>query len=166
MKLRPSAMDRAAFVQHFGALYEHSPWVAEQAWDAGIERQHDAPERLHERFRRVVMDAAREVQLDLLLQHPELGVARALEGLSREEQRGAGLDRCNAAEFDEFQDLNRRYRERFGFPFIVAVKGLDREAILAQFRQRIERSPDEEFDEALKQVCLIGRHRLDEAMNG
>ena len=167
MTLRPSNMGREQFVQSFGTLYEHSPWVAERVWDAGIDQRFDVPGFLHEQFVQAVMDSGPMAQLNLLRQHPELGMAKArLEGHSLEEQRGVGLDQCSESEFEAFQDLNRRYRERFGFPFIIAVKGLSRDAILKSFGERFDRPEQEEFDEALRQVCLIGKHRLAEAFHG
>ena len=158
MNTPPSNMSREAFISTFGSLYEHSPWVAERVFDAGPQ---DSPEQLHGAFRGAVLNSDRNAQLRLLRAHPELACSQAgLSGASRGEQAGAGLDACSQAEFDELRELNQRYQERFGFPFIVAVRGLDRHQILSLFRQRIEHDADLEFGQALEQVCQIGRHRL------
>lgn len=156
--------DRQSFVERFGAVFEHSPWIAGQAFTQICERD-IAPASLHDVFRKVVMHASTEQQLELLRAHPELACALAaptqLTSASREEQAGAGLDRCSIAELNEFSRLNKDYREKFGFPFIVAVKGLSRQQILAQFRNRLGNTADTEFRLALEQVCKIGGFRLE-----
>lgn len=158
---------REAFLARFGSLYENSPWIAERVLEAGC-GIHDGIERLERAFRRVVMEAGRERQLALLNAHPELACAKAdrasLTDDSRSEQSGAGLDRCSPDEFAEFGRLNRAYRARFGFPFIMAVRGFQRGEILAEFRRRIGNQPEDEFEEALRQVCRIGRLRLKEIL--
>lgn len=160
-------MDRERFVATFGDLYEHSPWVAARVFDAGLDERHDVPGFLHEAFRAAVLGAGRVAQMALLRAHPQLACAQGeLDGHSRDEQAGVGLDRCSPAEYEEFQRLNREYLARFSFPFIVAVKGLTRARILEQFRARVARSPEQEFAEALEQVCLIGKHRLAEKFRG
>ncbi len=155
-------MDRQSFIDRFGGVFEHSPWVAAEAWEHGA-RDGTAGD-LQATFNEVIESADRDRQLDLLRAHPQLACAIAsgeeLTGESLGEQRGAGLDRCSPAEFGEFERLNRAYTNKFGFPFIVAVKGLGRERILAIFRERLEHPPGEEFEEALRQVMRIGAARL------
>jgi len=106
--------------------------------------------------------------MSLLRAHPELAAARAegedLTAHSHSEQRGAGLDRCRPDEFTEFQRLNAAYRQKFGFPFIVAVKGLDRRQILDRFRSRLQNTPEAEFEEAVAQVIRIGYFRLEQLL--
>jgi delta1-piperideine-2-carboxylate reductase len=151
-------MNRTEFVSRYGNVYEHSPWVAERAWDGGIVPGADpAPV-----FRRIVERAGQEAQLALLRAHPDLAgrLGVALTAESAAEQAGAGLDRCTPEEFAEFTALNGRYVERFGFPFIIAVKGLDRAAILAAFRSRVDGAPQAEFRTALDQVHRIAGFRL------
>ena len=156
-----SQMSQAEFIAAFGSLYEHSRWVAEAVWADGVDADHDEAETLHQAFRWAVMDAEEPRQLKLLRAHPQLAVREAsLSAASQGEQAGAGLQDCSAQEVQEFQKLNADYLKRFGFPFIIAVKGLDRQAILAAFRRRIKASREEEFHAALEQVCLIGWHRL------
>lgn len=154
--------DRAAFVARYGGVYEHSPWVAEGVWDAG--RATDDPEALAEAMEAVVAAADRDKLTALLNAHPDLAgrlaVSGALTEASASEQAGAGLDRCSPEEFDAFQTLNAAYAEKFGHPFIIAVRGLDRQGILERFRERIGNDPEAEFREALEQVRRIARLRL------
>jgi len=156
------ALDRAAFNAALGGIFEHSPWVAQRAFDAGPFSNVDA---LHAAMLRVVHEAPRDEQLALLRAHPELAGKAAIRGEltadSTQEQSGAGLDRCSAEEFAQITALNARYNATFGFPFIVAVKGLDRAAILREFARRADNPVEIEFAEALRQVALITRYRLD-----
>jgi OHCU decarboxylase len=154
-------MDRDTFLMRFAALYEHSPWVAERAWAAGIDERHDDPVALHAAFRQVVLEAGAQRQLELLRAHPQLAARQAPDTAdSRAEQMGAGLDACSEAEWQAFRSMNDAYLERHGFPFIVAVKGLDRQEILLRLRRRLSRTTDVEFDTALEEVCRIGWYRL------
>lgn len=161
---RPSTLSRAAFVEVYGGIYEHSPWVAEAVHDGGL-GEADAPAALASRMAAAVDDASDAAKLTLLRAHPELAgklaVAGALTVQSTTEQAGAGLDQCTAEEFAEFTRLNAAYTARFGFPFIIAVAGLDRQTILDAFRERAANDPATEFDTALKQVHKIARLRLD-----
>lgn len=153
-------MDRNTFVARYGSIYERSPWVAERAWDGGV----DDDGGLAPVFRRVVDRATADEQLALLRAHPDLADRLGVGDLtasSSAEQSGAGLDRCTEAEFAEFQLLNEHYFQRFAFPFIIAVRGLDRKQILAAFRERVEGTPADEFVVALGQVHRIAGLRLD-----
>lgn len=159
---RPSRLDRATFVSRFGGVYEHSPWIAEMAWDAGAVP--DDTEALADTMASVVEAAGEQAQLALLRAHPDLAGRLAVRGgltaESNVEQADAGLDRCTPAEFPEFQRLNAAYKARFGFPFIIAVRGLGRAAILEAFRRRLGNDREAEFREALDQVHRIARLRL------
>ena len=161
-----SAMDRAAFIEYFGGVYEHSPWIATQVFDTGLSPLVDTPAGLSSAMMEVVEQAGRDPQLVLLRAHPDLAgrlaVSGELSAASSAEQAGAGLDQCTPEEFSEFTGLNTRYAGKFGFPFIVAVRGLDRAGILERFRQRVEHDPDTEFNEALNQVHRIARLRIDD----
>jgi 2-oxo-4-hydroxy-4-carboxy-5-ureidoimidazoline decarboxylase len=165
-KLRPSDMGGAAFVETFGGIYEHSPWVAEIVFGHGVSADMDSLTGLHDAMRSVVDDSDRDRKLELLRNHPDLAGRLALRGEltaeSTSEQAGAGLDRCSPEELAEFQSLNDRYKVKFGFPFIVAVRGMTRGDILEQFRARVENDADAEFDEALMQVHRIAFFRLTE----
>lgn len=160
--MRPSAMDRAAFVARFGGVFEHSPWVAEAVWESG--RVPDGVEALHAAMAAVVRAAGRDRQTALLNAHPDLAGRLAVRGAltadSRLEQAGAGLDRCSPDEHARFTELNDAYRARFGFPFILAVKGRSRAEILAIFERRLGNAPEEEFATALAEVERIARLRL------
>ncbi|MEC9432214.1 MAG: 2-oxo-4-hydroxy-4-carboxy-5-ureidoimidazoline decarboxylase [Pseudomonadota bacterium] len=165
----PAAMDRAGFVARFGGVYEHSDWVAEAAFDAGLGPETATPAGLSAALQAQVEAGGRDRQLALLRAHPDLAGKLALAGGltadSTAEQAGAGLDQCSAGELAEFQSLNDRYKARFGFPYILAVRGRHRTEILADFRARVGNAPDAEFAGALEQVRRIALLRL-EAMAG
>ena len=155
-----NAMAKNAFVERFGGIAEHSPWVAEAA--AG-ERPFADLQAMIAAFERAVRDASRERQLDLLRAHPDLaGKAREITEDSRREQKGAGLDTLSAEEFTRFTALNQAYRRKFGFPFILAVRGASKTEILDAFERRIANSAQSEFDTALAQVCTILRFRIED----
>lgn len=158
-----NSADRAAFVDGLGRVYEHSPWVAEQAW---LERPFRSVEALWAAMQRTVKKADREAQLELIRAHPELAGKLAIAGKltadSRTEQASAGLDRCTPEEFEQFQALNDAYRRKFGFPFIVAVRGLTRGEILARLRQRVANSAEGEFETCVQEIGRIARFRLDD----
>jgi 2-oxo-4-hydroxy-4-carboxy-5-ureidoimidazoline decarboxylase len=146
-------MNKDEFVQKYGSIYEHSPWVAEAAFGA-----EDIPAAM----RQAVDQAGHDKQLILIKAHPDLGEKLdTLTASSVSEQQGAGLNQCSPEEFAEFQKLNTAYKEKFGFPFIVAVKGLNRHDILERFRQRIDHDRETEFATALEQIHRIARFRLD-----
>ena len=156
---------RAEFVASLGDVFEHSPWIAEAAWS-------DAPfsgiDGLHAAMVEVVRRAGPDRQLALIRAHPDLaGKAAVAGGLtedSRNEQAGAGLDQCSEDEFARFRTLNEGYKEKFGFPFIVAVKGMGRAEILDSFAERLENDQDAEFDRALDEIARIARFRLGELL--
>lgn len=155
--------DRTTFLTRFGGIYEHSPWVAEAAWDQGLDGSD--PLALVDPMRFIVESAGQDRQITLLRAHPDLAGKLSLADLTEDsasEQSGAGLDRCSPEELAEFQRLNDAYKDRFRFPFILAVKGHDRGSILEQFRRRIANTPDSEFREALNQVHHIARFRLED----
>ena len=156
-------MPKAEFVACLGGIYEHSPWVAEQA--AG-ERPFSSREHLADRMRSAVETASVTAKLALIRAHPDLAgkLARAgaLSPESTREQAGLGLDRLSDAEFERFSDLNRRYRERFGFPFVVCVRLTDKPGILAAFERRLEHDIAAEMTEALRQIHHIARLRLED----
>ncbi len=160
----PSSLPKADFVGFYGGVYEHSPWIAEAAHDAGLQTAADTAAGLSATLRAVVEAADRARQLSLLRAHPDLAGKLALGGgltaESTSEQAGAGLDRCTPVEFERFQTLNRAYREKFDFPFILAVKGYQRGEILAIFERRLEHDLEQELREALDQVHRIAYLRL------
>lgn len=155
-------MDREAFVARYRGIYEHSPWVAKQCYD---EAQSMSPDQLAIAFRDCVDNATREEKLALIRAHPDLAgraaMAGALTAASRAEQSGAGLDQCTAREYEEFQSLNTRYKDKFGFPFVMAVRDSDRDDILAAFRARLDNTPEQEFATAISEIHEIARLRLE-----
>ncbi len=160
----PSSMGREAFVDTFGDIYEHSAWVAEQTWDSGIDTSLDDVEALQARMADQLMNADRERQLALINAHPDLAGKAAVRGeltaASTSEQAGAGINECNAEEFARFTELNEAYKDKFRFPFIMAVKGSNRHQILASFEERIHNSPEQEFERALAEINKIALFRL------
>jgi 2-oxo-4-hydroxy-4-carboxy-5-ureidoimidazoline decarboxylase len=155
-------MDRDAFVTTLGGIFEHSPWVAKRSFD---DRPFASIGALHAAMVAAMMRALASEQLTLLNAHPELVGKAAIRGEltanSAREQASAGLDGYSASELDRINELNERYGEKFGFPFIIAVKGRDRQGILAEFARRVEQDRATEFAEALRQVAAIARFRLE-----
>ncbi len=152
-----NSMDLATFVARLGAVYEHAPWVAEQAWTALPFADREALERA---MQDVVLEAGQERQLVLLRMHPPLGTRLKLGGHSLAEQTGAGLTEATAAERAELEMLNRGYEAKFGFPFILAVRNASVRLILDSCRTRIGSDARSEFDESLRQVFRIAAFRL------
>lgn len=155
--MQPSALTRDAFVARFGPVYEASPWVAEAVWPGVANNE---PEALAKAMREAVDSAPREQKLALIRAHPQLAVAGRMAEASVREQQGAGLDQCSPEELDAFRTLNAAYLARFGFPFIIAVKGLSRAEILAAFAARLENEPEAEFATAMAQIHRIAGFRL------
>jgi len=152
----------AAFATALGEVFEHSPWVAERASAA---RPFASIAALHDAMMGVVRAAPANLQLALIRAHPELAGKAAIRGEltadSTIEQSRAGLNQCSADELARLTALNTAYNARFGFPFILAVKGFDRAGILREFALRVERDRNAELEEALKQIARITRFRLD-----
>lgn len=158
--MRPSALTHAAFLATFGPVYEASPWVAEGVWPAVQRGELDDVTALAEAMRAVVDAAPRDQRLALIRAHPQLAVAGRMAEASVREQRGAGLDQCSSEELAAFHRLNAAYNERFGHPFIVAVKGLTRADILTAFATRLANDADTEFATAMAQIHRIAGFRL------
>ena len=162
--LTPSTLGRDAFVAAFADIYEHSPWVAEKAYGLGNLSELDEIEVLHQRMSDILLSADHAAQLALINAHPDLAGKAAIKGelteSSTNEQAGAGIHQCTAEEFERFTTLNDAYKDKFGFPFIMAVKGSNRHQILAAFETRIHNDAEAEFKEALAQINLIALFRL------
>lgn len=152
-----NSLDQTDFVGAVGWVFEHSPWVAERAWFA---RPFADVQALCEAMRATVERAEREEQFALLRAHPDLGTRARISAASTEEQTGAGLDQLTAEEFDSFRRLNESYRNRFGFPFLFAVRGKSKHDILTALERRLSVDPENEFQEALQQVYRIAEFRL------
>jgi len=160
--MRLSDLSHAEFLARFGPVYEASPWVAEGVWPTVEDGGLDDPAALAAAMRAQVDAAPRNMQLALIRAHPELASRTRMAEASVKEQSGAGLDQCSAREFEAFQRLNAAYSARFGFPFIVAVKGLTRSDILAAFEARLANDPETEFATAIAQIHRITGFRLAE----
>jgi 2-oxo-4-hydroxy-4-carboxy-5-ureidoimidazoline decarboxylase len=162
-------MDRHEFVLQFGGVFEHSPFIAERAYDLGLIDQPLTLAGVHGGLCHVFRHADEAERLGVLRAHPDLAGKLAIAGEltedSRKEQAGAGLDRLSADEHERFVTLNTRYTEKFGFPFIIAVKGLNKSDILAAFEARMSNGTDAEFSTACAQVEKIARLRLDAILN-
>ncbi|MBT8091948.1 MAG: 2-oxo-4-hydroxy-4-carboxy-5-ureidoimidazoline decarboxylase [Gammaproteobacteria bacterium] len=156
-------MDTHDFIARYAGIYEHSPWVAEQV--ATFAADIDDVERLAELLADSVDNADTERQLDLIRAHPDLAgkakLAGELTADSASEQASAGLDQCSAEELARFQALNEAYRDKIGFPFVMAVRGCNRGEILDAFERRLENSYRLEFETALQEIHKIARLRLD-----
>lgn len=158
----PSArpLDERGFVARYGSLFEHSPWVAREAW------RRRATQDLAAAFEAAVREAPRDRRVALVRAHPELAGREAQAGelteASAREQAGAGLNRLTAGELAEWRALNREYRERFGFPLVVCVREHTKDSILTWGRERLDHDPESELDVALGEVLKIARLRMEE----
>ena len=161
-----NTLSHTDFVAAFGDIAEHSPWVAERA---AAERPFADRREMVAAFAAAVHGAGEGAKLKLLDAHPDLAGKAALAGAltadSASEQAGAGLDALTPEEFQRFTALNQAYKQKFGFPFIYAVKGATKHDILAAFEERIEHSGEREFDTAIAQVCRILRFRIEDRVN-
>lgn len=157
-----SALPQAEFTTRLADIFEHSPWIPERAW---AQRPFASVDALHAALLVVLAEADPAEQLALICAHPELAGKEAAAGTltqaSTGEQRGAGLDQCSAAELARLRSLNARYRERFGFPFVIAVKGLSRYQIMDAVEARLTHDRATEFETCLAQIGRIARFRLD-----
>lgn len=148
---------RDDFVAALAPLLEDSPWAAERAWR---NRPFTSLEALHQALMAAVSASSRDEQLGLLRAHPDLGARARMTPASAGEQATAGLDRLTPSEFARLQALNTAYREKFGFPFLFAVKGSTKDDVLVALAARLPATVDEEFAEALHQVSRIAWFRL------
>ncbi|MDZ7839348.1 MAG: 2-oxo-4-hydroxy-4-carboxy-5-ureidoimidazoline decarboxylase [Gammaproteobacteria bacterium] len=159
-------MSEAEFVQTFGGIYEHSPWVARGTRERGLDERHDTVEGLAEALAATVDMVDEKSRLALIRAHPDLAGRAAVRGelgeASSREQAGAGIDQCTPEEYDRFQYLNDAYKRRFGFPFVMAVKGSNRRAILAAFEERLANDAAAELERAIAEIHRIARFRLND----
>ncbi|HRO11240.1 2-oxo-4-hydroxy-4-carboxy-5-ureidoimidazoline decarboxylase [Amaricoccus sp.] len=164
-----NAMDQASFVETFGGIFEKSPWVAEQGWEA---RPFDSIDDLHADLYAVIANAPREDQVTFLNQHPELAGKEAQAGTmtanSVAEQASAGLNALTPEEMQTLAEGNAAYRAKFGFPFMIFVRGHTKEGIFFYLdrRQQNDPSTDEELHNAMMQVWGITRSRVQRAVSG
>jgi OHCU decarboxylase len=158
-------MEKAAFLEKFGGIYEHFSEIAERVFQRGLTAGEDSPAGLAAAMARIAAALDDADKLRLIRNHPDLAgraaIAGELTAESTSEQAGAGLDRCTPEEYRRFQELNDAYKQKFGFPFILAVGGRTRHEILAAFEARIENKHDTEFRTALDQIDRIALLRLE-----
>ena len=154
-------MSQEAFTEALGAIFEDTPAVARRTWD---DRPFASTADLHAKMVTVVNSMTQEEKLALIQGHPDLGSKAKMAEASVNEQAGAGLDLLSVAEFDRFQFLNREYRQKFGFPFIVAVKNHTKTSILQAFERRLDNSPETEMQQALAEIYEIARFRLESSI--
>jgi len=147
------------FVEDVGWVFEHSPWVARRAWK---HRPFASLDDLHTRMTAEVTCASTNEKLALLRAHPDLGTRARISESSAKEQAGAGLDQMTPVEFARLHQYNEAYKTKFGFPFLFAVKGSGKLRIMQALEARLQAAPEDEFQEALRQVFRIARFRLEE----
>ncbi len=150
-------MSQAQFVSALGGIFEQTPLIAQSAWH---DRPFESVEDLHQKMTAIVHALDLEAQLALITAHPDLGSKAKMADASVKEQAGVGLDRLTPDEYDRFQSLNQAYKDRFGFPFIVAVKNHTKTSILAAFEERLQHSQPEEQQRAIAEICQIAYFRL------
>jgi 2-oxo-4-hydroxy-4-carboxy-5-ureidoimidazoline decarboxylase len=160
-----NAMTQGDFTAALAHIFEHSPWVPQRCW---AKRPFPSVEALHRAMCDTVTAAEADQQLALIRAHPQLSgkaaIGADLTASSRAEQHGAGLDSCTPEEFARLTGLNDAYQARFGFPFILAVRGHTRQSILDALEGRLGNSRDTEFAEALRQIERIAWLRLTDMM--
>lgn len=155
-------MSQAEFTTALGEIWEETPEIAQQAW-------HDKPfanvEALYRAMVAIVNGMNNKEQLALIKAHPDLGSKAKMAETSVQEQAGVGLDRLSEAEYQRFQSLNQAYKDKFDFPFIVAVKYHTKESILQAFETRLKNSQEQEKQQALTEIGKIARLRLESLVN-
>ena len=154
-----NSLDKSEFLSIFGNVFEKSKWISEKAFD---KKPFKNLESFVSEIIGIYENSDNKTILEILNLHPELAVEKKLTADSEVEQSKANLKQCTPEEFDEFKKLNIKYKKKFNFPFIIAVKGKNKNKILNYFRERIKNSLDEEFVEAKKQVKKIATFRLEE----
>jgi len=151
---------KSEFTKVFANIFENASWIAEELY---VQKPFNSYEELSLKMINIFETCSKEKKLEILNAHPNLADKMRISSLtpdSKEEQHNAGLDQCTEVEFNEFKKLNDAYR-KFGFPFILAVKGKNKNEILNNFRKRVSSEPEIEFDEAIKQVKKIASLRLE-----
>jgi 2-oxo-4-hydroxy-4-carboxy-5-ureidoimidazoline decarboxylase len=154
-----NSLDKSEFLSIFGNVFEKSKWISEKVFD---QKPFKNLESFVSEIIRIYENSDNKTVLEILNLHPELAVEKKLTSNSEDEQSKANLKECTPEEFNEFKKLNIEYKKKFNFPFIIAVKGKNKNQILNYFRERIKSSSDEEFFEAKKQVKKIATFRLEE----
>ena len=150
------------FISTFGNVFEKTNWIANKAFNS---KPYKSFNEFITKIIKIYENSSKEDCLKIFNAHPELAVEKKLTEDSHKEQKSANLNQCNKDEFNEFKNLNIEYRNKFGFPFIIAVKGKSKNEILNNFRRRIKNEINLEFNEAKEQVKKIATFRLNEIIN-
>ena len=150
-------MSQGEFTESLAKIFEDSPWVAEKTWP---KRPFKDVESLHQAMVETVEQSALSDKVNLICAHPDLATKTKMAEASVKEQAGVGLDRLTLAEYNHFQQLNQAYKNKFAFPFIIAVKNHTKESILEAFKQRLENSLETEREQALIEIAKIAKFRL------
>ena len=157
-----NSLSENEFVSIFGSVFEKSKWIANEAYKL---KPFEDAEDLINKMTNIYENSSKEIIVKILNLHPKLAIEKKLTNFSSKEQSGAKLDKCTKEELLEFENLNSNYEKKFKFPFIIAVKGKDKNNILNNFRQRIQNDYLIEFNEAKSQVKKIALFRLSEILN-
>ena len=155
-------LSQSEFIKIFGNIFEKARWIAKKLYD---QKPFNDFQDLSLKMLGIFEATTKKNQLKILNAHPDLADKVKIASLtlnSQKEQINAGLNQCSEDEFNEFKNLNKSYRQKYGFPFVIAVKGKNKIEILSEFRKRILNSVDEEFNEAIIQVGKIANLRLNE----
>jgi len=152
-------LSKSGFISIFGNVFEKTEWIAQKSYDS---KPYKNFEELFSKMMEIFENTNKENHIKILNAHPDLAVEKKLTEDSKNEQKNASLNQCTNEEFTEFKKLNEEYKKKFGFPFIISVKGKNKEEILNSFRQRITNNINSEFEEAKKQVKKIASFRLSE----
>ncbi len=157
---------KSEFIEQLDGIYEHASWVAELTYAL---KPFSSTDDLQSKMQQCVLDSEDDIKLSLICNHPELAGKEAEQGeltkASLSEQANSGLSHCSAEELKQFKQLNAQYREHFGFPFVVAVKGLTRYDILGLMQQRLNNPKQQEFDTCIDEIGKIAGFRLGALLN-
>ena len=154
-------LTKKEFLSIFGIIFEKSEWIADETFNL---RPFKNPEDLIDKMLNIYESTSKEKIIDIFNLHPKLAIEKKLTSFSSKEQDGAKLNICTNEELEEFKNLNMDYEKKFGFPFIIAVKGKNKNEILINFRKRIKNNFQEEFNEAKIQVKKIALFRLNDVL--
>ena len=156
-----NTLSKNEFITIFGSIFEKSEWIANETFELKpFKNSKDLVDKMINIYDSCSVDKI----LKILNLHPKLAIEKKLSSFSSKEQTGAELDKCSKEELEEFNKLNLDYEKKFKFPFIIAVKGKNKDQILENFRIRIKNNYEEEFQEAKKQVTKIALFRLNEIL--
>ena len=150
-------LNEPAFVEILGPIFENTPQIARQVW---FDKPFKTNSELFQRMAAIVKEFTAEEKLTLIRAHPDLGTKAKMADASVKEQASVGLDRLSREEFTRFVNLNQAYRNKFGFPFIIAVKDQTKSSILSAFETRLQNSIDQETETAITQIIRIAELRL------